>query len=147
MKQLIFTKLNLKILRFFLISILIFGIIVWTLQSIKYFDFVAEDGHGLKIYFLYTLFNFPKIINRILPFVFFISLFYTLIVYESEGELEIFWLNGISKLLFAKKILFISVILMICQIILGSYISPLSQLKARNLLKNSNIDFFSSLIE
>ena len=147
MKELIFKKLNLKILRFFLISILIFGIIVWTLQSIKYFDFVVEDGHGINIYFLYTLFNFPKIIHRILPFVFFISLFYTLIIYELIGELDIFWLNGINKILFLKKVLVVSIILMIFQIILGSFISPFSQLKSRNLLKNSNIDFFSSLIE
>ena len=32
------------------------------------------------------------------------------------------------------------------QIWLGSYLSPMSQLKARNLIKNSNVDFFTSLI-
>ena len=36
---------------------------------------------------------------------------------------------------------------MIIQIILGSYLSPVSQLKARNLIKESNIDFFTSLIK
>ena len=36
------------------------GLIVWTIQAINYFDFVSEDGHGLKVYFLYTLLNFPK---------------------------------------------------------------------------------------
>ena len=36
---------------------------------------------------------------------------------------------------------------MIFQIILGSYIAPLSNLKARNYLKTSNIDFFTSLIK
>ena len=35
---------------------------------------------------------------------------------------------------------------MIFQIFLGSYLSPSSQLKARNLIKNSNIDFFTNLI-
>ena len=39
-----------------------------------------------------------------------------------------------------------SVILMCFQIWLGSYLSPVSQLKARNLIKNSNVDFFTSLI-
>ena len=36
---------------------------------------------------------------------------------------------------------------MIFQIILGSYIAPLSNLKARSFLKSSNIDFFTSLIK
>ena len=36
---------------------------------------------------------------------------------------------------------------MIFQIFFGSYISPLSQLKGRELLKNSNMDFFTSLIK
>lgn len=67
----IFNKFIEDIIKFFLITVLFLGIIVWTLQAINYFDFVTEDGHGLKIYFLYTVFNFPKIIHRILPFVFF----------------------------------------------------------------------------
>ena len=41
------------------------GFIVWTLQAINYFDLVAEDGHGLKIYFYFTILNFPKIIQEV----------------------------------------------------------------------------------
>jgi lipopolysaccharide export LptBFGC system permease protein LptF len=36
---------------------------------------------------------------------------------------------------------------MIIQIFLGSYLSPLSQLKARNLLKILSLNFFTSLIK
>ena len=36
---------------------------------------------------------------------------------------------------------------MIFQIINGAFFSPSSQFKARSLLKNSNIDFFTSLIK
>ena len=91
--------------------------------------------------------NFPKIIHRILPFMFFISLFYTIIRYENNNQLNIFWINGVSKIRFINVILFFSIILMLLQIILGSYLSPMSQLKARNLIKESNIDFFTSLIK
>ena len=122
------------------------GLIVWTLQAVNYFDFVSEDGHGLKVYFAYTFLNFPKIIHRLLPFVFFISLFYTIVKYENNDELNIFWINGISKFRFVNIMIIFSVILMCFQIWLGSYLSPLSQLKARNLIKNSNVDFFTSLI-
>ena len=147
MKKLIFRKFTKDTLVFFSTSILIMGIIVWTLQAVNYFDFVTQDGHGLEVYFLYTILNFPKIIHRILPFIFFISIFYMIISYELKNELSIFWINGISKVNFTNKIIFLSVMIMIFQIILGSYISPSSQYKARSYLKNSNIDFFTSLIK
>ncbi len=147
MKKLIFKNFILDVLTFFVASILIMGVIVWTLQAVNYFDFVSEDGHGLKVYFAYTFLNFPKIIHRILPFMFFISLFYSIIRYELNNELNLFWINGISKIKFLNITIIFSVILMIFQIWLGSYLSPLSQLKARFLIKNSNIDFFTSLIK
>ena len=146
MKKLIFKKFISDVLIFFITSILIMGLIVWTLQAVNYFDFVSEDGHGLKVYFAYTFLNFPKIIHRLLPFVFFISLFYTIVKYENNDELNIFWINGISKFRFVNIMIIFSVILMCFQIWLGSYLSPMSQLKARNLIKNSNVDFFTSLI-
>ena len=147
MKKLIFRIFFKDISLFLLTSLFIFGIIVWTIQSINYFDYVTEDGHGIEIYFYYSLLNFPKIINRILPFVFFISIFYILITYESRGDTNIFWINGITKIKFVNKLLFFSILLMIIQIFLGAVISPKSQFKARNFLKTSNIDFFSTLIQ
>ncbi len=147
MKKLVFKKFILDVLIFFTSSILIMGLIVWTLQAVNYFDFVSEDGHGLKVYFAYTLLNFPKIIHRILPFMFFISLFYTIIRYENNNQLNIFWINGVSKIRFINVILIFSTLLMLLQIFLGSYLSPMSQLKARNLIKESNVDFFTSLIK
>ena len=147
MKKLIFRKITSDLLIFFSFSIILLGLIVWTLQAINYFDLVSEDGHGIKIYFLFSILNFPKIIHRILPFVFFISLFYIFITYEARNELNILWINGINKIEFINKIIIISIILMFFQILVGSFFSPKSQFKARTLLKNSNIDFFTSLIK
>ena len=147
MKKLIFYKLYLDTASFFLTSLLIMSLIVWTLQAVNYFDFVTEDGHGLKVYFAYTLLNFPKIIHRILPFIFFISLFYVIINYELRNELNIFWINGVSKIEFLNKLVIFSIYLMIIQLFMSNYVSPKSQFKAREYLKNSNIDFFTSLIK
>ena len=147
MKKLIFRKFALDTLIFFLIMCLTVGLIVWTLQAVNYFDFVTQDGHGLKTYFSYIIFNFPKIIHRIIPFIFFISLFYMIINYETRNELLIFWTSGISKINFTNKILTLSVILTVLQVVIGGFFSPFSQLKGREILKNSNIDFFTSLIK
>ena len=147
MKKLIFKKISKDTLYLFTGLCLSIGIIVWTLQAVNYLDFVTQDGHGLKTYLLYSLYNFPKIIHRIIPFIFFISLFLVISNYEKKNELVILWSNGISKLNFANKILFLSIILFFLQIFLGSFLSPLSQFKSRMILKNSDISYFSSLIK
>ena len=147
MKKLIIRKFYKDILIFFLVSLFLTGIIVWTIQAVNYFDFVTEDGHGLKIYFYYSILNFPKIIQRIVPFIFFITIFYILINLELKNETNIFWTHGISKKKILNLTIYFSLIFMFLQIILSGYFSPLSQLKARNYLKNSDINFFTSLIK
>jgi lipopolysaccharide export system permease protein len=104
-KKLIFNKLFIDTLKFFLIITFSFGIIVWIIQAVNFLDFVTEDGHGLDVYFKYTLLNFPKILAELMPLMFFISLFYTLIRYEDNNELKIFWLIGIEKNYFVNQIL------------------------------------------
>ena len=146
MKNLIFRKFFLDTTSFFLGSLLIMGLIVWTIQAVNYFDFVSEDGHGIKVYFIYIILNFPKIISRILPFMFFISIFYITIKYEEKNELHIFWLSGISKIKFANNVIIFCFVIMFLQIYLSGYLVPNSQLLARNYIKNSNVNFFSNLI-
>ena len=147
MKKLIFRKFAKDTSLFFLIMCVIIGMIVWTIQAVNYFDYVSQDGHGLKTYFSYIILNFPKIINRIIPFIFFISLFYIITDYETRNELLIFWTFGINKTSFANKIILLSLILTLIQIWIGGFFSPFSQFKGREYLKNSNIDFFTSLIK
>ena len=113
MKKLIFRKFAKDTFIFFVFMSFTVGLIVWTMQAVNYFDYVTQDGHGLKTYFSYIIFNFPKIIHRIIPFIFFISLFYTIINYEKNNELIIFWTHGISKLNFANKIIILSIFLTI----------------------------------
>ena len=147
MKKLIFVKINKDTAYLFLLLCLSLGLIVWTIQAVNYLDYVTEDGHGLRTYFLYSLYNFPKIIHRLIPFIFFISLFLILTSYENKNELLIFWTHGITKIKFANRLIYLSIILFIFQILIGAFISPYFQLKSRSLLKESKIDFFSSLIK
>ena len=147
MKKLLFQKFISDTFKFFIIISLSIGLIVWVIQAVGFLDYVTEDGHGLIVYFSYTLLNFPKIIHRILPFVFFISLFYQINQYEMKNELVIFWTNGVKKIDFIKVIITYSMCILLIQIFLGGFISPFFQDKARSFIRNSNIDFFSSLIK
>lgn len=147
MKKLIFTHFLKDTFFFFLLMSLSLGLIVWVIQAVNYLDFITEDGHSFRVYISYTLFNFPKIIHRILPFIFFVSLFYQINKYELKNELIVFWTTGISKFQFIRVIMGFSLIFVIFQIIIGAYLSPSSQDKARNFIRNSNIDFFPSLFQ
>ncbi|MDA7778870.1 LptF/LptG family permease [Candidatus Pelagibacter sp.] len=147
MKKLLFAHFLKDTLFFFILMSLSLGLIVWVIQAVNYLDFMTEDGHGFYVYFSYTLYNFPKIIHRILPFVFFISLFYQINKYELKNELIIFWTAGVSKFQFIKIILIFSIVFFTFQIILGAYVSPVGQDKARNFIRNSNVDFFPSLFQ
>ena len=147
MKKLIFKKIIKDISLFFFISITCVATIVWIIQAVNYLDLVSEDGHSLKVYFLYTIFSLPKILSNILPFMYMISLFYVIIQYEINNELIIYWINGITKLNFINVVVKISIIYFLIQLILTNLIVPYSLDKGRSYFRTSNIDLFSSIIK
>ena len=147
MKKLIFRKFLLDLTLSFFVLIISFSLIVWVIQAVNYLDFVSEDGHGFKVYFLYTLFNFPKIFSKLFLISLYISLFYVILKYENDNELSIYWSVGISKINFINNILKYSLLLLLLQLVLTSYISPKSQNMGKSFIRMSNIDFFPSLIK
>ena len=147
MEKLIFRKFFIDTLSFFIIGILSLSLIVWVIQAVNYLDFVSEDGHSFKVYFLYTLLNFPKIFSRLLIFMFFISIFYTISKYEEKNELLIFWTSGIKKKEFLNFIIKFSFLIMILHLFLNLFVVPKSQDLARSYIRSSNIDYFPSLLK
>ena len=147
MKKLIFKKFGKDVFQFFLLLSISFSLIVWVIQAVNYLDFITEDGHGFKVYFLYTLLSLPKIFSKILPFIYFISLFYIILKYETENELIIFWTIGIKKIEFVNVLLKFSFFYLMLQLFLTIYIVPLTLDKARSFIRTSNVDLFSSLIQ
>jgi lipopolysaccharide export system permease protein len=123
------------------------SIIVWTIQAVNFLDFINNDGHGLKVYLFYTFLNLPKIFERLLPFVFFISLIIQLNQYEKKNELIVFWIHGINYEDFIKTILKFSIVFVLIHIFLSSVITPITQDLARSSIRSSNIDFFPNLIK
>ncbi len=146
MKKLLFRKfLTDHIYQFFFFGLSL-SVIVWVIQAVNFLEFVTEDGHGLKIYFLYTFLNLPKIFHRLLPFIFLLSLFYQLTKYEDRNELLIFWTHGIGYKKFINVMIIYSILFCFFQIFLGSVISPKSQDTARSFIRSSTVDFFPNLI-
>ena len=118
MKKTIYKSFIYDFIKFFTLTIFSLSLIVWIIQAVNYLDFVSEDGHGFKVYFLYTLFNIPKVVSRLMMFVFFISLFYSITRMEDKNELIILWINGIKKTELKRLIIFISLFFLFLQLLL-----------------------------
>ena len=146
-EKIIFKKFLTENTYFFLTVSFSMTIIVWTIQAVNQLEIVSEDGHSFIIYFYYMLLILPKMFTKILPTVFFISLYYTLIKYESNNELKIFWINGVDKIRFYNVILKYTFVFFLIQLFLTSYLTPNLQSKARDYIKNSTLDFFPSLFQ
>ena len=147
MKKILFRKLLYDCLKFFLISLISTSIIVWVFQAVNFLDIMIEDGRDHLVYVKYTILNFPKTINKIIPFALFFSFSYVLAQYELRNELIVFWTYGISKIQLINFFLKISLILVILQILITSLIVPKSLELSREYLKSSNINFFDNFIK
>ena len=147
MKKLIFRKFAKDVFQFFLLVSISFSLIVWVIQAVNFLDIIIEDGHGFSVYFLYTLLSLPKIFSKILPFIYFVSLFYIILKYENDNELIIFWSIGIKKIEFINVLLKFSIFYLILQLLLTTYIVPITLDKARSYIRTSNVDLFSSIVQ
>ncbi len=147
MKKLIFRNIYGDIISFFLITAFSITLVVWVIQAVNFLDFVSEDGHSFKVYFMYSLLNLPKIFSRLIIFVFFISLFYIFSKYENNKEILIFWTNGIKKIEFINHLIKFSFLFLILQLVLSFLVVPKTQDLARSYIRDSNIDYFPSLIK
>jgi len=132
---------------FFLIALLSSAIVIWVFQAVNYLDIMIEDGRSYSVYISYSLLNFPKILNKLFPFVLFFSLYYVTIKYENNNELIIFWNFGIHKIEIINFVFKFSLVLMFVQVILSSLIVPASQDLARSFLRDSEINFYENFIK
>lgn len=146
-KKLIFNKIIGDTFKLFLLLVFSFSLIVWVIQAVNFLDFVTEDGHGLNVYFKYTLLNLPKISSELIPLTYLISLFYIITKYEENNELKIYWLIGIRKKELINQILKFTTVIMIFLLFMKILIVPLSQREARKFIQTSNIEYFPSLIQ
>ena len=147
MNKLIFRKLSYDILIFFLLSSLAITLIIWVIQAVNLLDIISEQGHGIKVYFLYSILNIPKIFSKLLLFTFFLTLFVVINRYEENNEILVFWTNGIKKITFINFIAKLSIFFVLFQLFMNLFLVPFSQNLSQNFLKNSSIDFFPKLIQ
>ena len=147
MKKILFRKLLLDYLTFAFFALISTSLVIWVFQAVNYLDIMIEDGRDYLVYLKFSLLSFPKILSKILPFVLFFSIFYVTTKYELSNELIIFWNFGVHKMQIVNFIFVISILLMLLQIFLASYIVPYSQDLARSFLRSSTVNFYENFIK
>ena len=147
MEKILFRKLLFDCLVFFFITLFSASIIIWVFQAVNFLDIMIEDGRDYLVYINYSLLNFPKVVSKVLPFVFFFSFFYVISKYELNNELIIFWNFGVNKFQLINFLFIFSIFLTLAQITLAAFIVPNAQDKARSFLRTSSVNFLESFIK
>ena len=147
MKKILFKKILSDCLIFFTIYLFFAALVIWIFQAVNHLDIMIEDGRDHLTYIKFTLLIFPKVIVKLLPFIFFLSFVYIITKYELDNELIIFWNFGVSKISVINFFFKFSLVLVIFQIFLTSIIVPATQDKARSYLRNSSINLIENLIK
>ena len=147
MKKILYKNLFKDCFIFFLIAITSSAIIIWVFQAVNYLDLMVEDGRNFLVYLNYTLLNFPKILTKLIPFITFFSIFYTISKYETNNELMILWNIGINKIKLVNFFLKISIIIFLLQLFLTTFLVPNFQNISRDLIRSSELSFGESLFK
>ena len=147
MKNTIYKYIFYEFLRYFLVALFAFAIIVWTIQAVNFLDLVVEEGHGFRTYFIYSIFTLSKVLTKLIPFCFMLAMILTIIKLEKDNEAIIIWTAGLNKIYIVKLIFKISIIIMLAQLFFTSLVNPTMLGLSRNVIKNSEMQFVPTLMK
>jgi lipopolysaccharide export system permease protein len=133
--------------RYFIATLFSIAAIVWTVQAVNYLDLITDDGHAFAVYFLYSFLTLSKVLTKLIPFCFLISVILTIIKLEKDNELIVLWTSGLNKIHVVNHLLRISLIVTFIQLILTTALNPTLLNISRSLLKNSELKLVSSMFK
>ena len=147
MKNTIYKYIFYEFLRYFLVALFAFAIIVWTIQAVNFLDLVVEEGHGFRTYFIYSIFTLSKVLTKLIPFCFMLAMILTITKLEKDNETIIMWTAGLNKIYIVELIFKISLIIMLVQLFFTSLVNPTMLGMSRNIIKNSQLQFVPTLMK
>lgn len=146
-KNKIYRYFFLEFFRIFFIVSLSLSILIWMTQATKLLELVTEFGNPIKIYLQYILTIFPKIYAKTLQLSFVITIFFTIIKFENDNELNVYWLSGISKIELVNFMTKITILIFLFQFFLLSFIAPWTLLQGRKILSNAKFSLINGVVK
>jgi len=136
-----------EVLKSYFFTLTVLSLLIWFTQAARLLNMITESGVSIEVYTLYIFFLLPKVISQLMIISLLISLFLNITKFNNNKELEIYWLSGISKQKISNLIIKISFFLSLLAFIFYSYLAPLSGLKSREILANSEFSLINTLVK
>lgn len=136
-----------EILKSYFFTLIILSILLLIMQASKLLYLVTDGGLNINNYIIYVIFLLPKIISQLMLISLLISLFLTIIKFQNNKEIEIYWLSGVGKIEIAKLIIQITFLLTLIAYIFFLYLSPFAGFKSRTVLANSEFSLINSIVK
>ena len=147
LKNKIYRYFTAEILKSFLTILFAFTTIAWTVRAVNFLDLIVEDGHSVITYLSFSLFNITNIITKFIPLAFLLSLILSLIKFERQNELIILWTTGLNKIKLVNLLLYVSIIVLVIQLLFATFITPSALNKSRTIIKASGLESISSVVK
>ena len=147
LKNKIYRYFTAEILKSFLTILFAFTTIAWTVRAVNFLDLIVEDGHSVITYLSFSLFNITNIITKFIPLAFLLSLILSLIKFERQNELIILWTTGLNKIKLVNLLLYVSVIVLVVQLLFATFVTPSALNKSRTIIKTSGLESISSVVK
>ena len=136
-----------EILRSYAFVLATLSFLIWITQSARFLYLITDMGLSMSVYVPYILYQLPKIVSQMMLISFLISLFISIIKFQNNKEMEIYWLSGVSKKTIIWTILKISLVPTFVAFFLYIYLAPMTGLISRNILANSEFTFVNALVK
>jgi lipopolysaccharide export system permease protein len=136
-----------EILKSYFFVLTTLSLLIWITQSARLLYLVTDTGLSINTYVNYIVFLIPKSISQLMVISLMISFFLSIMKFQTNKELEIYWLSGISKMEIVFLVIKISLLLTTLALFFYLYLAPISSKKSRELIANTEFSLVNSLVK
>ena len=136
-----------EILKSYFFVLATLSLLIWITQSARLLYLVTDTGLSINTYVNYIVFLIPKSISQLMVISLLISFFLSIMKFQNNKELEIYWLSGIGKMEIVFLVIKTSLLLTALALFFYIYLAPISSKKSRELIANSEFSLVNSLVK
>lgn len=143
----IYQNFLIEIFKSFFLILFALSLIAITIRAVSFLDLIVDNGYSVGTYFFYSLLNLFGIIPKFIALSFVLALKVFILKHINDSEFIILYTSGVKKLQLVHLLLFVSMLVLIFNLILSTLITPLALNKSRQLLASQNYDSFLPTIK
>ena len=138
----IYQNFILEILKTFLIILFGLSIIALTARAVNFLDLMVDSGYPIKTYFFYCILNLFGIAPKFIPLSFLIAITIFILKHINDSEFIILWSSGVKKIQIVNLFFFTSIIILIFNLLLSIFLTPVALNKSRQILSQDQLNSF-----